>query len=221
MPAKSSALRRQRLLDLFQFGLVEVVPAVRLNVETRQVLRTGGNILFRHQRDPRHVGPELLLHFLIDRSLLGAVRGCQAFLNQTVDLFALVVGFIGAHRRHIFGGEERTNGVVEFTRGARPADVVKVVLALIGRRHRFYERGALTGLKCADVGLDADLSELLLQELNNLLGGRVVVARPEIDREAAAVAGFLQEFAGLLRIIGPGTEFLGDCLLYTSDAADE
>ena len=84
------------------------------------------------------------------------------------------------------------------------------MLALIGRRHGLYERGALTGFKCADVGLDADLSELLLQELNNLLGGRVVVARPEIDREAAAVAGFLQKFAGLLRIIGPGAEFLGE-----------
>lgn len=82
--------------------------------------------------------------------------------------------------------------------------------ALLGLGRRLYKTRAFAGLKRAYANFDADLSELLLQELNNLLGGRVVVARPEIDRKTAAVAGFLQEFAGLLRIIGPGTEFLGE-----------
>ena len=168
MPAKSSALRRQRLLDLFQFGLVEVVPAVRLNVETRQVLSHWRQCSFPSPAGSTACRPRAAPAFPYRSQPSWCGPWLPAFLNQTVDLFALVVGFIGAHRRHIFGGEERTNGVVEFTRGARPADVVEVVLALIGRRHGLYERGALTGFKCADVGLDADLSELLLQELNDL-----------------------------------------------------
>ena len=81
--------------------------------------------------------------------------------------------------------------------------------ALLGLGRRLYKTRAFAGLKRAYANFDADLSELLLQELNDLGGRRMVVARPKFHLKAVRVARFFKKRLGLLRVIGPGTELNG------------
>jgi|GEM_PF-5327585 len=74
----------------------------------------------------------------------------------------------------------------------------------VGRFLGAVNERALAGFKCAGLDMDADLSELLLQELQRFERLAVVVGRPERRMEALREARFLQKFASSLGVIREG-----------------
>ena len=74
----------------------------------------------------------------------------------------------------------------------------------VGRCLGAVNERALTGFKCAGLDVDADLCELLLQELQRFERLAVVVGRPERRMKALREARFLQKFASSLGVIREG-----------------
>ena len=209
MPSRAAkrhlAASLRRLIEL---RFVVVKAGIRLNVEFLQVLNLGRNILFVDEKDPRRIVPNGVLTGVIELGLFSTIRREQCFRKAVVKHLAGIKAVVARHRRPACRSKQRTERPVKFARGARPTGIEHVELGIF----RFFQQIfiTLTGFHGKDRNFDADLSKLLLQELNDFLCSGVVVERPEGCSEAVRVARFLQEFAGLLRIIGPGTEFLGE-----------
>ncbi len=155
-----------------------------------------------YQRDARQVLGELLLRGLVERGALGAVGGDQRLGNGVIEHLVAVEGVVGQLRRPRLGGEQRAQRPVGLAGGRRPADVVHAQLGGLGIGPGIDQLHALAGLQRLHRHLDAHLLQLLLQELDHLLAGGVVVVAPQRRFEAVGVAGFLQQFPGLGHVVG-------------------
>lgn len=200
--ACAASLRR-----LIELRFVVVKAGIRLNVEFLQVLNLGRNILFVDEEDPRRIVPNGVLTGVIELSFFNTIRREQCFRKAVIEHLAGIKAVVACHRRPACRSKQRTERPVKFARGARPTGIEHVELGIF----RFFQQVfiTLTGFHGKDRNFDADLSKLLLQELNDFLCSGVVVERPEGCSEAVRVARFLQEFAGFLGIVRPGLIDLG------------
>mgnify|MGYP007043256252 CR=1 FL=1 len=67
--------------------------------------------------------------------------------------------------------------------------------------HLFH---ALACFQSLNLSLDAHLSELLLDELDHLLAGGVVVSGPQRRLETIGISGFGKQFLSFLGLYGQG-----------------
>eukprot|EP01022_Parablepharisma_sp_SALTPOND_P030360 TRINITY_DN760_c2_g5_i1.p1 TRINITY_DN760_c2_g5~~TRINITY_DN760_c2_g5_i1.p1 ORF type:complete len:1316 (-),score=509.04 TRINITY_DN760_c2_g5_i1:3474-7421(-) len=194
---------------LRQFDVLEFNRLVRHHVDTLEVLVASVEQLFGHQEGPRGVLPDFLLGVLVQGFLVLAFGQGQGLGDVGIDLVVLVVGGVVQTRREGFRRQQRTQCPVGFAGGRRPADVEQTHRRggrVLPAFHTFH---ALAGFQGLDLGLDADLRQLLLQELDDLYGGAMGVGRPQFGFETVGVAGFGQQGLGLLHVIRPGAGLEG------------
>lgn len=117
----------------------------------------------------------------------------SCLIEEFVYFRILVIGIIIQDRRRAAAVEERTQTPVGFRGRVGPADQIELMLT-VGRCLGAVNERALTGFKRTGLDMNADLSELLLQELQRFERLAVVVGRPERRMEALREARFLQKF---------------------------
>lgn len=93
--------------------------------------------------------------------------------------------------------------------GGGPAGVVQADGRGGGILMAFHLFHALTGFQSLNLSLDAHLSELLLDELDHLLAGGVVVSGPQRRLETIGISGFGKQFLSLLGVVRPRTKLDG------------
>src|SRR6266545_4762756 len=188
---------------LLQVDLGEIERRIRNHVDTGKLLVVCREQPLGDQRRPRRVLVDRLLRVLVQLRLLVGVGRELRVLDVAVDLRVLVVGGVEEPRRPRFPAEQRSDRPVRFAGRRRPADVVQTyrrgrrILPALDLLH------ALTRLEQRDLRADADLLELLLKELRDLLRGAVVVRRPQLGLEAVRIAGFGHQLLRLRDIVGP------------------
>ena len=161
----------------------------------------GRRAVFENQERYRHLIPQDFLNFTVNSVTLLLIGLVDSLVEKFIDLRIVVVTLVGKLGRHFARVKNRTHPPIRLYRRIRPANVIKTIRRL--RRHlvRLYQRHALPCLKNTGFRLDANLCELLLDELDHLAGGGVVVARPKLRREAVGEPRLSQETLGFLRII--------------------
>src|SRR5207249_3765939 len=93
-----------------------------------------------------------------------------------------------------------------FAGGSRPADVIEPHGRGRGILPALDLLDALAGLEQRDLGANADLLELLLEELRDLLRSAVVVCRPQLGLEAVSEPGLAHELLRLRDVVWPRSD---------------
>src|SRR5690349_11076687 len=161
-------VRRRAEGALLQVDIREIERCVRDHVDAAQLLAVSREQLLDHERRPRRVLPDLLLGVLVQLRLLLLAGGKLRALDVLVHLRILVIRGIEQTRRPRIATEQRTQRPVGLARRGRPADVVQAHRRGLRIGPALDLLDALAGFEQRDLRADADLLQLLLDELRDL-----------------------------------------------------